>query len=100
MYDHRLEAYWDARVVDQILSLNRLPNGKVDHPPGGAKDLADAVVGAVVGALQLGGSEGDNPSRADEVGKGTMEIGSPWDMPPGMDSGLIGAPADLGPVKW
>lgn len=102
MYDHRLEAYWDPRVVDQILALTRLPNGKVDHPPGGAKDMADAVVGSVVGALQLGGTEGDNPMRADEVGKGSMTVGSPWNMPPGMDAGIGmgGGMAELGPPSW
>jgi hypothetical protein len=65
MYDGRLEAYWRERVVNELRSLQRLPNGKVDHPPGGSKDEADAVAGAVIGAVEMGGDEGESPERAD-----------------------------------
>lgn len=41
----------------ELLSLTRLPNGKIDHPPKGSKDLADAVACAVTGALEIGGME-------------------------------------------
>lgn len=65
MYDGRLEAYWRKRTIDELLALTRLPNGKVDHPPGGSKDEADAVAGAVLGAVEMGGDEGEAPERAD-----------------------------------
>jgi hypothetical protein len=67
MYEGRLQAYHHDLAVYEIQSLRRLSNGKVDHPDGGSKDLADAVAGCVYGALQAGGAgEGDTPMRADE----------------------------------
>lgn len=67
MYDGRLEGYWRPTMVTELLSLMRLPNGKVDHPSGGSKDEADALAGAVWGAIELGGSEGEEPERADQA---------------------------------
>lgn len=66
MYDDRLEGYWVPKLLEEFEGLTRLPNGKVDHPPGGSKDMADAVAGACLGALELGGDEGENPQRADQ----------------------------------
>jgi hypothetical protein len=66
MYDGRLEGYWREIVVNEIRTLNILPNGKIDHPPGGSKDEADALAGSVVGAISLGGDETDTPERADQ----------------------------------
>jgi hypothetical protein len=67
MYEGRLQAYHHEMAIHEIQSLRRLSNGKVDHPDGGSKDLADAIAGAVYGALQAGGAgEGDNPLRADQ----------------------------------
>lgn len=65
MYDGRLNGYWNEILVDEIRQLNLLPNGRVDHPPDGSKDMADALAGAVVGAIKLGGDESDEPARAD-----------------------------------
>lgn len=48
----------------EILALSRMPNGKIDHPPGGSKDLADALAGAVAGAVFLGGQEAPSGERA------------------------------------
>lgn len=42
---------------DELLSLSRLPNGRIDHPAEGSKDLADALACAVLGAVQVGGRE-------------------------------------------
>lgn len=67
MYDGRLEGYWQPRLVAELEALSRLPNGKVDHPPGGSKDEADALCGAVVGAIAIEGSEGEKPERADRA---------------------------------
>jgi hypothetical protein len=42
----------------ELTNLVRLPEtNKVDHPSGGSKDLADAVCGAVCGAVEAGGRE-------------------------------------------
>lgn len=49
---------------DELLSLTKLPNGRVDHPADGSKDEADAVACAVLGAIKLGGSEDDSGDRA------------------------------------
>lgn len=47
----------DDLLVTEVLNLRKLINGKVDHPSLGSKDLADAVAGSVLGALEIGGSE-------------------------------------------
>lgn len=65
MYDGRLEAYDDGEVVSELEGLTRLSSGKVDHPSDGKKDRADALAGAVLGALLLGGDEGDMPEVVD-----------------------------------
>jgi hypothetical protein len=65
MYDGRLNGYWNELLVEEIRTLNLLPNGRVDHPPDGSKDIADALAGSVVGAVMLGGDESDEPERAD-----------------------------------
>ncbi len=42
---------------DELLSLSRMPNGRVDHPADGSKDEADAVACAARNAVKLGGRE-------------------------------------------
>ncbi len=49
---------------DELFSLTKLPNGKVDHPSDGSKDIADAVACSVLGAVALGGSEEGSDARA------------------------------------
>jgi hypothetical protein len=55
---------WGRLFRDELLSLVRDPRtGKVDHPPereGGSKDVADAVAGAVLGAVDIGGVESED----------------------------------------
>lgn len=41
----------------EMEGLTRKPNGKIDHPPVGSKDVADAVAASVHGAILLGGQE-------------------------------------------
>lgn len=50
--------------IREILGLSRMPNGKIDHPAGGSKDIADAIAGACHGAVTLGGQEDDQGRRA------------------------------------
>lgn len=81
MYDGRLEAYWRQRTVEELLGLTRLPNGKADHVPGGSKDEADAVAGAVLAAVELGGGEGPAPERADRSTLDVFGVGSWLESP-------------------
>lgn len=67
IYDERIEfpevvmkrKRSDAKEVDVLIAelteLGYTPNGlKVDHPPGGSKDIADAVAGTVHNIMQTG----------------------------------------------
>jgi hypothetical protein len=60
----RVEIPFSRLLRNELLHLQQDPKKrKIDHPPGGSKDLADAVCGAVVGAMELGGQEqSDEPS--------------------------------------
>ncbi len=49
---------------DELLSLTKLPNGRVDHPSDGSKDEADALACAVLGAVAVGGEEEEGGERA------------------------------------
>jgi hypothetical protein len=64
IYDGRLEGYYRLRVKTEVEGLRRLPNRKIDHPPNGSKDEADALAGSVVGAIEIGGDEGEAPLEA------------------------------------
>ncbi len=44
-------------ILRELYSLNKLTSGKLDHPVGGSKDLADSLACAVQAAVQLGGQE-------------------------------------------
>lgn len=78
IYDGRLEGYFDPILQIELESLNLLPNGKIDHPPGGSKDMADALCGAVTNAIVLGGDEGEEPEEVDiNIGMG-LDVSSPW----------------------
>lgn len=48
----RLDAFYCPILVEELLNLVMVNGKKIDHPSGGSKDLADAVAGAVFGALQ------------------------------------------------
>lgn len=89
MYDGRFEGYdaCNGLLSDEILGLQRLPNGKIDHLPGKSKDVADAVACATIGAIEEGGDEGDAPERAD-TGAGAEEFLVPVSSGPDGDWGL------------
>jgi hypothetical protein len=51
IYEKRIELYDSKNLIDEIIDLERNINtGKVDHPDGGKKDVADALCGAVYSA--------------------------------------------------
>lgn len=64
MYEGRLEMPLRELVINELLGLSRLPNGKIDHLGDSSKDEADSLAGAVAGALLLGGQEDESGKRA------------------------------------
>ncbi len=67
MYDGRLSGPHDPILARELRALTRTDTGKIDHPPGGSKDVADAVACAVWGAIVLGGAEGERAAGQDDV---------------------------------
>jgi hypothetical protein len=63
-YEGRLEMPFRRLVLNELLGLSRLPNGKIDHLGDGSKDEADSLAGAVCGALTVGGMEDETGKRA------------------------------------
>ena len=48
IYERHLQLYKDCQLLtEELVSLERLSDGKVDHPQNGSKDQADAVCGAL-----------------------------------------------------
>ena len=63
-YEDRLRGFKDPLLVTELAGLSKLPNGKIDHPGDGSKDVADAVACACTGAVVLGGREDPSGARA------------------------------------
>lgn len=55
--DDRLRMPFDQLLMNELEALTKLDNGKIDHPPNGSKDLADAFACSVVSAISVGGEE-------------------------------------------
>lgn len=88
-HDGRLIATYDQLLIDELFGLNLDPkNGKVDHPAYGSKDIADALACSVMGAIQLGGREAVGSPRA-YYGHGGISVGGDFDVPKGMNSGML-----------
>jgi hypothetical protein len=51
MNEQRLKGPNEEKLITELLQLRLLPNGKVDHPRQGYKDLSDATCGAIFNAL-------------------------------------------------
>ncbi len=68
---------------DELLSLTRLPNGRIDHPSDGSKDEADALACAVLGAVTMGGAEEASGER-NYVGAPDITVGRDFDLPAGV----------------
>lgn len=68
---------------NELLSLSKMPNGRVDHPAGGgSKDEADALSCAVLGAVELGGQEEESGERA-YYSKPEFDVGTMFQLPVG-----------------
>lgn len=55
IYTERLDYYLDEVLRRELCQLELVKGKKVDHPPHGSKDVADAVAGAVYGAYRASG---------------------------------------------
>ncbi len=67
---------------EELLSLTKLPNGRIDHPSDGSKDEADALACAVLGAVAVGGAEEPGGAR-NYVGAPDITVGRIFDLPAG-----------------
>jgi len=88
MYDGRLVAPYRELLIDELLGLTVLPNGKVDHPRLGSKDEADALACAVFGAVEQGGRENEAGETA-FYQKSEFFMGPRVELPMGMTHGLM-----------
>lgn len=53
IYEKRLDIYESKELTSELIDLERnLNTGKVDHPSGGKKDIADALAGSIYNASQ------------------------------------------------
>lgn len=50
--ENRVKAPDDPILKSELLQLRIFPNGKIDHPRSGGKDLADAVAGAIQNSVE------------------------------------------------
>ena len=98
MYEFRFDGYFHERVLREFEALTRLPNGKIDHPPKGSKDESDAVAGAVLGALNAGGSEEDDGDKTDHFDVGDAGLFSTPLARDGMGGGE--APDPFAGLGW
>ncbi len=73
---------------DELLSLTRLNNGKIDHPADSSKDEADALACAVYGAIAVGGSEEAEDARAIYSGA-EFEVHHMFELPFGVNPANI-----------
>lgn len=97
--DSRLRMPFNQLLTNELESLSRVGNGKVDHPPGGSKDLADAFSCSILGAIALGGEE-DPEGEIAEIGVSFFDTGLAMEaligLPNyGMGSGGFGLPIGM-----
>lgn len=88
MYDGRMIAAHRELLIDELLGLTILPNGKVDHPRLGSKDEADALACAVFGAVEQGGRENSEGEVA-YFKKSEIMMGPRVELPLGMSHTLM-----------
>jgi len=82
----RLSMPHSALLQKELEALSRVGNGKIDHPVGGSKDLADAFACSLVDAIQIGGSEGGGVEIL--LGENIFETGGEVSLY-GMDDELL-----------
>lgn len=98
IHDGRLDADYNQLLIDELLGLTQLDNGKVDHTASGSKDLADAFGCAVMGAIILGGEEAEGEPVRDYAPT-DFEIAPREDGPIGTYGGIpLGMSSDM--LSW
>jgi hypothetical protein len=85
IYEERVAMPMIPLLLDEMSELKIMPNNRVDHPRKKSKDLADAVCGAVFGAISHTPKEQSveievhtwtSPSRVDNKNDGVIEYTS------------------------
>lgn len=56
LYQEKIDGYFDLDLIEEVLGLERVLGDRIDARPGSKKDRADAVVGAIHGAVQGAGT--------------------------------------------
>jgi hypothetical protein len=67
---------------EELFSLTRMQNGRIDHPSDSSKDMADALACAALGAVIIGGSEEEGGAKA-QFEQASFEVGSMFTLPIG-----------------
>lgn len=95
-YSQRLLMADSDLLFEELEALSKVGNGKVDHPPGGSKDLADAFACSLMGAIVVGGEE-DAEGRMVESGESVFTAGPSALELEGTESltEIIGSPLEL-----
>lgn len=57
IYDGRLAGYKHPLLLNELETLTKFSNGKIDHTAQGSKDIADALAACVTQAVTVGGQE-------------------------------------------
>lgn len=96
--DSRLRMPYSSLMMIELEALSKI-GPKVDHPPNGSKDLADAFACSIVGALALGGAEAETGEPI-QLGETLILDGSNFGDPIGAlgfeySSGGLGAPIGM-----
>ena len=52
IYQEKIDGYFDSALIEEVLGLERILGDRIDARPGFKKDRADAIVGAIHGAVQ------------------------------------------------
>lgn len=71
-YEGRLRMPFNQTLMNEIEALSTFDK-KVDHPPSGSKDMADALACSVVGAILAGGEEDPDGTIVD-LGESIFDI--------------------------
>ncbi len=72
-YEGRLRMPFNQILMNEIEALSVFDK-KVDHPPAGSKDMADAMACSIVGAIAAGGEEDPEGAMVD-LGESIFDIG-------------------------
>lgn len=85
-YDYRLTLPYNPLLFEELERLNRVGK-KIDHPPGGSKDVADALACSLVGAIGAMGEETVD-SKEVEIGAERFAVGKALAPLEGMGSNV------------